>query len=64
VISWIGLIWLRIRSSGAMDWVNQAQDRVQWWLVVNMVMNLRIPLNSRKFVKMSNCQLHNKEPDA
>jgi hypothetical protein len=26
-----------------MDWTNLARDRVQWWAVVNMVMNLRIP---------------------
>jgi hypothetical protein len=28
-----------------------------------MVMNLQIPLNSRKLIKMSDCQLHNKKPD-
>jgi hypothetical protein len=25
------------------DWIRLAQDRDQWWAVVNTVMNLRIP---------------------
>jgi hypothetical protein len=25
------------------DWIQQAQDRVQWWVLVNMVMNLQAP---------------------
>jgi hypothetical protein len=29
---------------GGMDWINLAQDRDQWWDLVNGVMNLRIPL--------------------
>jgi hypothetical protein len=54
---------LTLIECDAMDRVNLAQDRVQWWAVMNMVMNLQIPLNSRKLIKMSDCQLHNKKPD-
>jgi hypothetical protein len=25
------------------DWINLAQDRHQWWVLVNTVMNLRAP---------------------
>jgi hypothetical protein len=25
------------------DWIRLAQDRDQWWAVVNMLMNLRVP---------------------
>jgi hypothetical protein len=26
-----------------MDWIYLAQDRGQWWVLVNTVMNLRVP---------------------
>jgi hypothetical protein len=26
-----------------MDWIHVAQNSVQWWAVVNMVMNIRVP---------------------
>jgi hypothetical protein len=26
-----------------MDWIELAQDRGQWWALVNMVMKLRVP---------------------
>jgi hypothetical protein len=26
-----------------MDWIHLAQDRDQWWAVVNTAMNLRVP---------------------
>jgi hypothetical protein len=25
------------------DWINFAQDRAQWWALVNMVRNLQVP---------------------
>jgi hypothetical protein len=25
------------------DWIHLAQDRDQWWALVNMVMNLQVP---------------------
>jgi hypothetical protein len=25
------------------DWIHMAQDRVHWWALVNMVMNLQVP---------------------
>jgi hypothetical protein len=36
-----------------MDWIYLAQDRDQWKVLVNMIMNLRVPENVRKF--LSNC---------
>jgi hypothetical protein len=34
---------LRPRGRGCMDWINLAQDRDQWRVLVNTVMNLRVP---------------------
>jgi hypothetical protein len=28
---------------GGMDWIDMAQDRDRWWVVVSAVMNLRVP---------------------
>jgi hypothetical protein len=28
---------------GAVDWIELAQDRDRWWVLVNAVMNLRVP---------------------
>jgi hypothetical protein len=29
--------------SEGVDWIHLAQDRDQWWTLVNAVMNLRVP---------------------
>ena len=28
---------------GVMDWIEQAQDRDMWWVLMSAVMNLRFP---------------------
>jgi hypothetical protein len=37
------------------DWVDLAEDRDQWWALVNMVMNLQVPWDAGKF--LSNCTI-------
>jgi hypothetical protein len=34
---------LREIGFGDVDWIHLAQDRAQWWALVNMVMNLQVP---------------------
>jgi hypothetical protein len=34
---------LREIGWGAMDWIDLAQDRDQWRVLVNTIMNLRVP---------------------
>jgi hypothetical protein len=41
---------LREIGCGGMDWINLAQDRDQWTVLVNTVMNIRVPLNAGKFL--------------
>jgi hypothetical protein len=35
---------LREIGWGSVDWILMAQDRDQWWALVNTVMNLRVPV--------------------
>jgi hypothetical protein len=47
-----------------MDWIDLAQDKDQWYALVNMIMNLRVPYNIGKFLSdcivdgFSRAQLH------
>jgi hypothetical protein len=34
---------LREIGIGGANWIRLAQDRVWWWALVNMIMNLRVP---------------------
>jgi hypothetical protein len=38
-------VGMDLRETGweDVDWIHLAQDRDQWWAVVNTVMNLRVP---------------------
>jgi hypothetical protein len=36
-----------------MDWIELAQNRDQWRALVNMIMNLQVPLNAGKFLSSS-----------
>jgi hypothetical protein len=42
---WVGNIKMDLREIGwdGVDWIYVAQGRDQWWALVNMVMNLRVP---------------------
>ena len=35
---------------GDIDWIELAQDRVRWWALVNVVMNLRVSQNAGNFL--------------
>jgi hypothetical protein len=49
---------------GGVDWIELAQDRDMWWVLVNVVMNVRVPENAGNFltslkpVSFSNMTLH------
>jgi hypothetical protein len=42
---WVNNIKLDLRETGwdGIDWIDQAQDRDQWKVLMNTVMNLRVP---------------------
>jgi hypothetical protein len=44
---------LRDIEWGGLDWIDLAQDRDRWRPLVNVVINLRVPLNVGKF--LSDC---------
>jgi hypothetical protein len=37
---------------GGMNWIHLAQDKDQWRNLVNTVMNLRVPYNVGKFLRL------------
>jgi hypothetical protein len=42
---WVDNIKMNLRETGwdAVDWIDMAQDRDQWKVLVNTVLNLRVP---------------------
>jgi hypothetical protein len=44
------IIYLREIGWGGMDWIDLAQDRNQWRVLMNTVMNVRVPYNVRKLL--------------
>jgi hypothetical protein len=42
---WVDGVKMHLREIGwdGMDWIDLAQDRDQWRVLVNMVMNLQVP---------------------
>ena len=49
---WEDNIKMDLHEAGCwgMDWIDLAQDRDGWWALVNAVMNLRVPENTRNFL--------------
>jgi hypothetical protein len=41
---WVDNVETDLRGTewGGMDWIDLAQERDQWWAIVNAVMNLRV----------------------
>jgi len=35
---------------GGKHWIGLAQERDTWWVIVNVVMNLRFPFNAENFL--------------
>jgi hypothetical protein len=42
-LRWEDNIKMDLREIGGMDWIDAAQDRDRWRVLVNTVMNLRVP---------------------
>jgi hypothetical protein len=42
---WDGIIIMYLKETGqeGVKWIHLAQNRNQWWVLANMVMNLRVP---------------------
>jgi hypothetical protein len=49
---WEENIRMDLREIGreGVDWIHLAQDRDQWWAVVNMVINIRVPQKVGSFL--------------
>jgi hypothetical protein len=49
---WVNNIKIDLREIGwgGIDWIDLAQDRDQWWALVNMVVNFRGSYNVGKFL--------------
>jgi hypothetical protein len=54
---WVDNIKMDLREIGwgDMDWIDSAQYRDQWRVLMNKVMNLRFPYNAGKF--LSKCTI-------
>jgi hypothetical protein len=57
ICRWVDNIRMDLRETGGddMDCIDLAQDRDQWRALMNTVMNLRVPLNTGKF--LSGCTI-------
>jgi hypothetical protein len=44
-LRWVDNIKMDLRETGycGMDWTHLAQDKDQWWALVNTTMNFRVP---------------------
>jgi hypothetical protein len=40
---WADNIKADLQECGGMDWTERAQDTDKWWVLVNVVMNIRAP---------------------
>jgi hypothetical protein len=44
-----GMDWIDMAQGR--DWIDMAQGRDSWWALLNVVMNLRVPLNAGNFLE-------------